>query len=67
MTPTARKNGRHSSVKGDQRHYGSVVILRVPITSDEGSYYALVASVSQRLANEIDDVGRVALDITTFP
>lgn len=57
---------RAVGVKGDERHYGRVVIVKVsPYPGEEAAdFYKVIEELSNRLTNEIDEVGRVVLDIT---
>ncbi|AJC50536.1 glutamine-hydrolyzing GMP synthase [Coxiella endosymbiont of Amblyomma americanum] len=60
-------------VKGDTRHYGYVVALRVVKTTDFMTAqwvelpYAFLVEVSQRIVNEIKEISRVLYDITNKP
>ena len=64
---------RTVGVQGDERTYGYVVVLRA-VTSDDAMTadwarlsYDLLETVASRMINEIREVGRVALDITSKP
>jgi GMP synthase (glutamine-hydrolysing) len=62
-----------TAIKGDGRFYGEVVALRMFTTSDRMSVdwvylpHALLRSISARIVNEVPEVSRVVLDITTKP
>ena len=60
-------------VQGDGRTYGHPVVLR-PVTSEDAMTadwsrvpYDVLARISTRITNEVADVNRVALDITSKP
>jgi GMP synthase (glutamine-hydrolysing) len=64
---------RSVGVSGDQRTYGHPIVLR-PVTSDDAmtADFArldldLVARISTRITNEVADVNRVVLDVTSKP
>ncbi len=64
---------RTVGVQGDERTYGYVVVVRA-VTSDDAMTadwarlpYDLLETVASRMINEIREVGRVALDITSKP
>jgi GMP synthase (glutamine-hydrolysing) len=64
---------RSVGVQGDARTYGHPVVLR-PVTSEDAmtaDWARLPADVleriSTRITNEIDEVNRVILDITSKP
>jgi GMP synthase (glutamine-hydrolysing) len=64
---------RTVGVQGDGRTYGHVIVIRA-VTSDDAMTadwarlpYDLLELVSSRLVNEIREVGRVTLDITSKP
>jgi GMP synthase (glutamine-hydrolysing) len=64
---------RSVGVKGDGRTYGFPIVLR-PVTAEDGMTadwtrvpYDVLESVSTRITNEIDDVNRVVLDVTSKP
>ena len=64
---------RSVGVQGDGRTYGHPVVLR-PVTSEDAMTadfarlpYDLLARVSTRITNEVPEVNRVVLDITSKP
>lgn len=64
---------RSVGVKGDGRSYGYPVVLR-PVTAEDGMTadwtrvpYDILEKISTRITNEIDEVNRVVLDITSKP
>lgn len=64
---------RSVGVQGDGRTYGHPVVLR-PVSSEDAMTadwsrldYALLAKISNRITNEVEDVNRVVLDITSKP
>ncbi len=64
---------RTVGVQGDERTYGNVIVLRA-VTSDDAMTadwarlpYDLLEVIANRMINEIRQVGRVALDITSKP
>lgn len=62
-----------TAVKGDGRFYGEVVALRIVNTTDRMSVdwvyppHELLRTISARIVNEVPEVSRVVLDITTKP
>jgi GMP synthase (glutamine-hydrolysing) len=64
---------RSVGVQGDGRSYGHPVVLR-PVTSEDAMTadwsrlpYDLLETISTRITNEVREVNRVALDITSKP
>jgi GMP synthase (glutamine-hydrolysing) len=64
---------RSVGVQGDERTYGHPVVLR-PVTSEDAMTadfsrlpYELLARISTRITNEVREVNRVVLDITSKP
>jgi len=64
---------RSVGVQGDGRTYGHPVVLR-PVTSEDAMTadwarlpYDVLAKISTRITNEVPDVNRVALDVTSKP
>jgi GMP synthase (glutamine-hydrolysing) len=64
---------RSVGVQGDGRTYGHPIVLR-PVTSEDAMTadwarlpYDLLSRISTRITNEIRDVNRVVLDITSKP
>ena len=64
---------RSVGVQGDGRTYGHPVVLR-PVTSEDAMTadwsrlpYDVLARISTRITNEVPDVNRVVLDITSKP
>ncbi len=64
---------RSVGVQGDGRTYGHPVVLR-PVTSEDAMTadwsrlpYDLVETISTRITNEVREVNRVALDVTSKP
>jgi GMP synthase (glutamine-hydrolysing) len=64
---------RSVGVQGDSRTYGHPVVLR-PVTSEDAMTadwsrlpYDLLARISTRITNEVPEVNRVTLDITSKP
>lgn len=64
---------RSVGVQGDERSYGHPIVLR-PVTSEDGMTadwcrvpYHILERISTRIVNEIPEVNRVVLDVTTKP
>lgn len=64
---------RSVGVQGDGRTYGHPIVLR-PVTSEDAMTadwarlpYDLLAKISNRITNEIPEINRVTLDITSKP
>ena len=64
---------RSVGVQGDGRTYGHPVVLR-PVSSEDAMTadwsrlpYDLIAKISNRITNEVADVNRVTLDVTSKP
>ncbi len=64
---------RSVGVQGDGRTYGHPVVLR-PVTSEDAMTadwgrlpYELMERISTRITNEVDEVNRVVVDITSKP
>lgn len=64
---------RSVGVKGDGRTYGHPIVLR-PVSSEDAMTadwsrvpYDTLAKISNRITNEIDEVNRVVLDVTSKP
>ncbi|MFR9722761.1 glutamine-hydrolyzing GMP synthase [Streptomyces sp. MS19] len=64
---------RSVGVQGDGRTYGHPVVLR-PVSSEDAMTadwsrlpYDLLAKISNRITNEVKDVNRVTLDVTSKP
>ena len=64
---------RSVGVQGDQRTYGHPVVLR-PVTSEDAMTadwgrlpYDLLEKISTRITNEVREINRVVLDITSKP
>ena len=64
---------RSVGVQGDGRTYGHPVVLR-PVSSEDAMTadwsrvpYDVLARISSRITNEVDEVNRVALDVTSKP
>ncbi len=64
---------RSVGVQGDGRTYGHPVVLR-PVSSEDAMTadfsrlpYEVLARVSTRITNEVKEVNRVVLDITSKP
>ena len=64
---------RSVGVQGDGRTYGHPIVLR-PVSSEDAMTadwsrldYSLLAKISNRITNEVHDVNRVVLDITSKP
>ena len=64
---------RSVGVQGDGRTYGHPVVLR-PVSSEDAMTadwsrlpYDLLAKISNRITNEVEEVNRVTLDVTSKP
>ena len=64
---------RSVGVQGDGRTYGHPIVLR-PVTSEDAMTadwgrlpYEVLEQISTRITNEVDEVNRVVLDITSKP
>jgi len=64
---------RSVGVQGDERSYGHPVVLR-PVSSEDAMTadwsrlpYDVIARISTRITNEVPEVNRVVLDITSKP
>jgi GMP synthase (glutamine-hydrolysing) len=64
---------RSVGVQGDGRSYGHPVVLR-PVSSEDAMTadwsrlpYDLIARISTRITNEVPEVNRVVLDVTSKP
>ncbi|MGH9121666.1 MAG: glutamine-hydrolyzing GMP synthase, partial [Acidimicrobiales bacterium] len=64
---------RSVGVQGDQRTYGHPVVIR-PVSSEDAMTadwshlpYDLLSRISNRITNEVSEVNRVVLDITSKP
>ena len=64
---------RSVGVQGDGRTYGHPIVLR-PVSSDDAMTadwsrlpYEVVARISTRITNEVPEVNRVVLDVTSKP
>jgi GMP synthase (glutamine-hydrolysing) len=64
---------RSVGVQGDGRTYGHPVVLR-PVTSEDAMTadwsrlpYDVVETISTRITNEVPEINRVALDVTSKP
>lgn len=64
---------RSVGVKGDGRTYGHPIVLR-PVTAEDGMTadwtrvpYDVLEKISTRITNEVEEVNRVTLDITSKP
>jgi len=64
---------RSVGVQGDGRTYGHPIVLR-PVSSEDAMTadwsqlpYDLLGQISNRITNEVEDVNRVVLDITSKP
>ena len=64
---------RSVGVQGDGRTYGHPIVLRPVVSEDAMSAdwyklpYELLAKLSNRITNEVKDVNRVVLDVTSKP
>ena len=64
---------RSVGVQGDGRTYGHPIVLR-PVSSEDAMTadwtrlpYDVLAKISNRITNEVEDVNRVVLDVTSKP
>jgi len=64
---------RSVGVQGDGRTYGHPIVLR-PVSSEDAMTadwsrlpYDLIAKISNRITNEVTEVNRVTLDVTSKP
>ena len=64
---------RSVGVQGDARTYGHPIVLR-PVSSEDAMSadwtrlpYDVLATISTRITNEVEDVNRVVLDVTSKP
>jgi GMP synthase (glutamine-hydrolysing) len=64
---------RSVGVQGDRRTYGHPVVLR-PVSSEDAMTadwsrlpYETIAKISTRITNEVREVNRVVLDVTSKP
>ena len=64
---------RSVGVQGDERTYGHPIVLR-PVSSEDAMTadwsrlpYELVERISTRITNEVREVNRVVLDVTSKP
>ena len=64
---------RSVGVQGDGRTYGHPIVLR-PVSSEDAMTadwtrlpYDVLAKISSRITNEVEDVNRVVLDVTSKP
>ncbi len=64
---------RSVGVQGDSRTYGHPIVLR-PVSSEDAMTadwtripYEVLATISTRITNEVPDVNRVVLDVTSKP
>ena len=64
---------RSVGVQGDQRTYGHPIVLR-PVTSEDAMTadwsrlpYDLIERISTRITNEVREVNRVVVDVTSKP
>ncbi|GAA4916375.1 glutamine-hydrolyzing GMP synthase [Membranihabitans marinus] len=64
---------RSVGVQGDGRTYGHPIVLR-PVSSEDAMTadwsrlpYDLLATISNRITNEVEEVNRVTLDVTSKP